>query len=99
MIFLGLLMGLIFSTVKDLSSILTYIEFLPAHFLEVFTFLLFALLIGLLFNNLIHFPFKKYIFQEVQGFVSWHELGIVLFWAVLLLGLNYFTLQRRDIKG
>ncbi len=143
MVFLGvvgLAMGLMFSSVRDLPSIVTYIEFLPAHMLEVFTFLLFALLIGMLLkkagfaivltgiytlivepiltislpqswepfiswfpiraiNNLIHFPFAKYIFQEVQDYVSWAELGIVLFWAAFLLALNYFTLQRRDVKG
>lgn len=143
MVFLGivgLVMGLIFSSVRDLPSILAYMEFLPAHMLEVFTFLLFALLIGMLLkkagfaivltgiytlvvepiltislpqswepviswfpiraiNNLVHFPFTKYIFQEVQDYVSWPELGIVLFWALFLLGLNYFTLLKRDVKG
>lgn len=136
----GLVMGLIFSTVRDLPSILTYMEFLPAHFLEVFTFLLFALLIGMLLkkagfaivltgiytliiepiltislpqsrepfyrwlpiraiNNLIHVPFPKYIFREVQDFLTWHEVAIVLFWAAFLLWLNYFTLKKRDVKG
>lgn len=137
---IGLVMGLFFSTVTDIASILTYLEFLPVHFLEVFTFLLFALLIGMLLkkagfaivltgiytliiepvlavslpaswepvsqwfpiraiNNLIHVPFPKYIFMEVQDYVKWQELGIVLVWVVALYYLNYFTLHKRDVKG
>lgn len=136
----GLVMGLIFSSVHDLQSILTYAEFLPVHLLEVFTFLLFALLVGILLrkagfaivftgiytliiepiltvslpeswepvyqwfpiralNNLVHIPFPKYIFREVQDFVSPKELMIVVVWAVALYYANYLVLSRRDVKG
>ena len=137
---IGLGMGLVFSTVTDWSSIFTYTEFLPVHFLEVFTFLLFALLVGSLLkkagfaivftgiyvliiepilsislpnsweaviqwfpiralNNLVHIPFPKYIFMEVQDYVKWQELLIVIFWAVALYFLNYLVLTKRDVKG
>jgi ABC-type transport system involved in multi-copper enzyme maturation permease subunit len=44
----GLYLGLNNSPVTNLSAILGKIQFLPAYFLEVFTYLIFALLIGTL---------------------------------------------------
>jgi ABC-2 type transport system permease protein len=45
---LGLSMGLIFSPVKDVGSILMHIDFLWAHTLELMVFLSFTLFIGIL---------------------------------------------------
>lgn len=48
---IGLIMGFIYSSVVDMASIFQYSEFLLAHALEVFTYLMFAFLIGMLLKK------------------------------------------------
>lgn len=135
----GLIMGLIFSSVRDVGSILYYAEFLLAHALELFTFLMFAFLIGLLvkkagfaivliglysliiepivsvawtdaigtavvpflpitaMNHLIRVPFQRYIFMEIQDYVAWKDIAIVVGWAITFTYLSYLTLKKRDL--
>lgn len=52
MIFLiGLVTGLIYSPVRDLDVIVTDLEFFPAYFLEIFFFLSYALMLGILIQR------------------------------------------------
>ncbi|SMD32419.1 ABC-2 family transporter protein [Reichenbachiella faecimaris] len=48
-------------------------------------------------NNLIHVPFMKYFFQEIQDYISWKELAIVSGWLMINIGLSYWVLKKRDI--
>ncbi len=140
----GLIMGLIYSHVTTLRDIFSELEFLAAYFLEVFTFLSFALLVGLVLkkagfaivfifmytlifepfltvnfehnqlimeqtswiapyfpvralNNLIHVPFQRYVFMEIQDFIAWKDILIVLAWLVVFQGIIYRLLTKRDI--
>lgn len=136
---IGLVMGFIFSSTKDIASIFFYSEFLLAHALEVFTYLMFAFLIGMLLkkagfaivllgiyslilepimsisfpdhiqpyinvllpvtsiNQLIQFPFKRYIFMEIQDYVALKDWLIVSGWAILLVYLSYLTVKKKDL--
>ena len=50
-------------------------------------------------NNLIKVPFGRYIFKEIQDYVSLKALAISLGWfAVYLSGIIYI-LKKRDLKG
>lgn len=49
--FIALMTGLIYSPIVDLNRIITDTEFLPAYFLEVFFFLSYALMLGILINR------------------------------------------------
>ncbi len=51
LLMLGMVLGLIFSSVVDARFIFSEIVFLGAHFLELFTFLLLAMLCGLLLKK------------------------------------------------
>lgn len=142
--FEGLITGLIYSTVKDIRLIFSELEFLAGYFLEVFTFLSFALLIGILLkragfaivlifmytlifepfltinlehnphineslklispylpiralNNLISVPFQRYVFMEIQDFIAWKDVLIVLGWLIIYQLSIYKLLDKRDI--
>jgi ABC-type transport system involved in multi-copper enzyme maturation permease subunit len=140
----GAITGLIYSTVKYPELIFSDLEFLLAYFLEVMTFLCFAMLLAILLkkagfaivlifmytlifepfltvnmehnplikdqvswlapffpiralNNLIHVPFQRYVFMEIQDYIAWKDVLIVLGWlAFYLLGI-FKLLDRRDI--
>lgn len=49
------------------------------------------------FGNLIHIPYQKYIFMEIQDYVNAGSLLIVLTYIVLFIFLSYKLLQKRDI--
>jgi ABC-2 type transport system permease protein len=141
----GLLMGLIYSHPDAYDLALYKTQFIGAYFLDVFTFMTFAMMITLLvrkgglvivgllmytmmfepfaslvlytdpeffpswmhtlpdffpiqsLRNLIPFPFKRYVFMEVQEFVSLRALSIVLGWLVFNLSMAYLLIQKRDI--
>lgn len=142
--FEGLITGLIYSTVTDIQFIFSEMGFLAAYFLEVITFLSFALLIGILtkragfaivlifmytlifepiltinfvhnphipeflkltapfmpimsLNNLISVPFQRYVFMEIQDFVAWKDVLIVIAWLVIYHASIYKLLDKRDI--
>ncbi|MES2732673.1 MAG: ABC transporter permease [Bacteroidota bacterium] len=135
---LSLLMGFWHSSVTDFRSISQTIFFIPAHFLEVCTYLVFALLVGLLLkksglsivlllvytliiepilgaillrehdwvarflpikalNNLIPSPFPRYLFQEIQDYVAWDAILIVMAHLVIYIFLCYRLLAKRDL--
>lgn len=48
-------------------------------------------------NNLIHVPFLKYFFQEIQDYISWKELSIVCAWLIVNISLSYWILKKRDL--
>lgn len=140
----GFTTGMFYSTVKSPEYIFSELEFLAAYCLEVFTYLCFAMLIGLLLkkagfaivlifmytlmfepfltlnfqhnvwikdytdwlapyfpvralNNLIHVPFQRYVFMEIQDYVAWKDLLIVLGWLAFFLFSIFRLLDRRDI--
>jgi hypothetical protein len=49
-------------------------------------------------NNLITVPFGKYIFREIQDYVSIKSFLISLGWFALYLGSISFILNKRDLK-
>lgn len=48
-------------------------------------------------NNLIHIPFQRYVFMEIQDYVSFKELIIALFWGVVITMFNYRYLVKKDL--
>ncbi len=145
--FVGLISGLLLSHPHGYPHILASTSFLFAYFLEVFTFLTFALflillvrrsglvIVGLMMytfafepflgvmlmfppnefnfpsytydlaqlmpiralNNLIHVPYQKYAFREIQDFVSLKEVFIVCCWLSFYIGMSYLILKNRDL--
>lgn len=140
---LGLVMASIYSSVQGPSYMFDSMNFLLAHFLGIFTFLLFALMVVLLIpkaglvivglfmytvifeplgtlfmaeaphdwewmrpiapyfpitsvNNLVHFPFPRYAFMEIQDYVSIKETLIASTWLLINAGLGYIILKRKD---
>jgi ABC-type transport system involved in multi-copper enzyme maturation permease subunit len=49
-------------------------------------------------NNLIHMPFGKYLLREVQDFVAFSEILVVICYTALFVYLTYLLLQKRDLK-
>ncbi len=48
-------------------------------------------------NNLIHVPFQKYIFMEIQDYIAWKDIAVVFVWLVIYILLIFRLLDRRDI--
>lgn len=141
---IGLITGLTYSHVQGPRYMFRSMEFLLAYGLEVFTYLSFALLIGLIIrkagvvivlllmytlifepslvayleygpglpdwvrairsllpvnalNNLIHLPFKRYFFMEIQDYVSIKETLIVFGWLIFNVGMSYRILSKKDL--
>ncbi len=135
--FIALVTGLIYSPELYVADIFTGYQFFPAYFLEVFSFLSFALLLGIYIqragltivilvlspmleaiiranvddiapftipffpmesiSNLIPLPFPRYVFQEIQDYVSPLSVAIVLFWTFLFNFLAYRKLKKSDV--
>ena len=49
-------------------------------------------------NNLIHMPFGKYLLREIQDYVSFREIIIVLIYIALFIFFIYILLKNRDLK-
>ena len=47
-------------------------------------------------RNLIPFPFKRYVFYEIQDYVSIGSFLIAIGWAVFNVGVSYLLLTKRD---
>lgn len=134
---IALVTGLIYSPELKLSYMFSDIDFIAAYFLEIFTFLSYALLLSLLIqrsgltivvlclsamieaiikaniddtlpwaipffpmeaiSNLIAMPFPKYVFQEVQDYVSAASVAIALAWAIIFNYLGYLKLHKSDL--
>lgn len=138
MVFLiGLLTGLIYSPEIIFSEVITDLEFFPAYFLEVFAFLSYAMMLGILIqrsgltivvlslsfmleaivkaniddelpwlipffpmesiSNLVSMPFPKYVFQEIQDYVSTASVAIALAWTAFFNYFSYRKLKNSDI--
>jgi ABC-2 type transport system permease protein len=137
MVFIAALTGLIYTPELELSYIFTDLEFIPAYFLEVFAFLSYALMLGLLIqrsgltivilflshmieaivkaniddelpwliqffpmesmSNLIRMPFARYVFQEIQDYVSLTAVAIAVAWTFLFNYFGYLKLKKSDI--
>lgn len=48
-------------------------------------------------NQLIHIPFPKYFFEEVQEYIAWPELGMVLFYLLLFYLATVMLVLKRDL--
>lgn len=137
MILIATVTGLIYSPELNIADIFTDLEFIPAYFLEVFAFLSYALMLGLIIQrsgltivilflshmieaiikaniddevpwliqffpmesmtNLIHMPFARYVFQEIQDYVSMTSVAIALAWTFLFNYFGYLKLKKSDI--
>lgn len=129
--------GLIYSPIIELGDIVGYLQFFLAYFLEVFAFLSYALMLGLLIqrsgltivilclshmmeaivkanlddqlpwlipffpmesiSNLIKMPFARYVFQEIQDYVSMASVAIALVWTFLFNYFSYLKLKKADL--
>ncbi len=134
---IALITGLIYSPAFVFTDLVMDLEFFPAYFLEVFAFLSFALLLGMVIqrsgltivilvlfpmieailranvddyvpwlipyfpmesiSNLIPMPFPRYVFREIQDYVSIVSVVVVLGWTFLFNYLAYLKLKRSDI--
>jgi ABC-2 type transport system permease protein len=127
------------STTSNLAlhDVIRYSGFIPAYFLQLTAYLIFALFIGLLIrrtglamgllflysliiepvlglriqnevikgflpmrsiSNLIHMPFGKYLLREVQDYVTFREIIIVIAYGAVFIWLIYLLLKKRDLK-
>ncbi|MEP1097199.1 MAG: ABC transporter permease [Cyclobacteriaceae bacterium] len=50
-------------------------------------------------NNLIHVPFQRYFFQEIQDNVFWYEWLIATGWLLIFTYIIVFILNKRDLKA
>lgn len=129
--------GLIYTPSINWSFVFVDTEFLIAYFLEVFAFLSFALMLGVMIGrsgltiillllarmleliirenideslpwlvpflplesiaNLVPFPLKRYIFQEIRDYLTLESIAIALGWTLLFNYLSYLKLKRSDI--
>ena len=48
-------------------------------------------------NNLIKVPFQRYAFMEIQDYVSWKAIAIVMGWLLTFNALILFILKKRDL--
>lgn len=47
--------------------------------------------------NLIHPPYPKYAFYEIQDYITVGEFAIVFGWLVISLGVSWWILKRKDL--
>lgn len=48
-------------------------------------------------HNLIHIPFSRYVFMEIQDYVSLKEVAIVLVWLGIFIWIIFWLLRRKDL--
>jgi ABC-2 type transport system permease protein len=48
-------------------------------------------------NNIIHMPFGKYALREVQDYVAFKDVLIVLAYTLLFIYCIYLLLKKRDL--
>lgn len=129
--------GLIYTPTINWNFVFADTEFLIAYFLEIFAFLSFALMLGVMVGragltiillllarmleliirenidetlpwlvpflplesiaNLVPFPLKRYIFQEIRDYLTFDSIAIVLGWTFLFNYFSYWKLKRSDI--
>lgn len=129
--------GLIYSPELEFKYMFSDLSFMLAYFLEVFAFLSYTLMLGLLIqrsgltivvlalshmleaiikaniddtlpwsieffpmesiSNLVAMPFPKYLFQEIQDYVSLTSVAIALGWTLIFNFISYRKLQKADL--
>ncbi len=133
----GFILGATNTPDMVLHDVIKYSGFIPAYFLQLSAYLIFALLIGLLIKrtglafglfflyslviepvvglriqdevikgflpmksigNLIHMPFGKYLLREIQDYVAFREILIVIAFIAIFTGLIYLLLKKRDLR-
>lgn len=134
---IALITGMIYSPSIAMTDLIMDLEFFPAYFLEVFAFLSFALLLGIIIqrsgltivilvlsqmieaiiranvddyvpwlipyfpmesiSNLVPMPFPRYVFREIQDYVSITSVLVVGVWTFLFNYLAYSKLKKSDI--
>lgn len=141
---IGLITGSIYAHPDAMESMFLSLGFLAAYFLDVFVYLVFALVLILIvrrgaivivglfmytfmlepfvtfflatyptlsdvyrlfppffpikaIHNLIHVPFPRYAFMEIQDYVSLKEVMIVLGWLGIFLWIIFRILNRKDL--
>lgn len=132
----SLVLGLISTPEVEMHDLIKYSGFVPAYFLLLTAYMIFAMLIGLLIkrtglamglmflytliiepvvllrihtawikglfpikaiNNLIHMPFGKYALREIQDYVSFKEILIVVAYMAIFIWCTYLLLKKRDL--
>lgn len=137
----GLYLGLVHSSSKSISDIFSKMGFLLGYFIELTTYLLFCLFLGILFkktgitfvvhivyfiiepivdynisdklspylpinamNNVIQTPNTSLIKVKTPGFdfdfqtaLSFVDIGVCIFYAILFIAISYIILQKRDL--
>lgn len=132
----SLILGLISTPEVEMHDLIKYSGFVPAYFLLLTAYMIFAMLIGLLIkraglamglmflytliiepvvllrihtawikglfpikaiNNLIHMPFGKYALREIQDYVSFKEILIVVAYMAIFIWCTYLLLKKRDL--
>jgi len=132
----SLIIGFLSTPEIQFHDVVKYSGFIPAYFLMLLAYLIFALLIGLLIkrtglamglmflytliiepvvvfriksdfikglfplksiNNLIHMPFGKYALREVQDYVAFKDVAIVVIYIALFIYCLYLLLKKRDL--
>jgi ABC-2 type transport system permease protein len=134
---IGLICGFIYSPTFLISEVTSGFQFLAGYFLDVFTFLSFALMISVLvqrsglaitivllakmiesiiilnlpdniafldpyfpmsaISNVIHAPFQRYIFREIQDYVSLHSVLVVSVWLFIFNFISYRKIKTADL--
>lgn len=129
--------GLIYTPSLNWNFVFTDMEFLAAYFLEIFAFLSFALMLGVIIQrsgltiillllarmleiiireniddvvpwmvpllplesiaNLVPFPLKRYVFEEIRDYLTLDSIAIALGWAFLFNYVSYLKLERSDL--
>jgi ABC-2 type transport system permease protein len=49
-------------------------------------------------NNLVRVPFQRYAFMEIQDYVAWADVGVVIIYCFLFIYLSYLTLVKKDLN-
>lgn len=135
---LGFILGFVFSPVSDFGSVIKHMEFIPAHMLQLFTYLMLAILLILLLkrtgivialllfytfifepilsaiieykfgniagflpltaiNEVVRFPFSKYVFLKTQEFVSLFDLFKCVLWLGVFWISSFILIKKRDL--
>ena len=141
---IGIVTGLIYAHPDSLRSMFSGTSFLLAYCLDVFIFLVFAMLLTMIvrrgglvimglfmytfmlepfavqfltyypdlpdsvraiapflpvraIHNLVRIPFPRYLFWEIQDYVSLKDLIVALCWAGFFIATSYWILKRKDL--
>ncbi len=134
---IGLICGFIYSPAFTMTDVFAGFQFIAGYFLDVFTFLSFALMISVLvqrsglaitivllakmiesiiilnlpeeiafldpyfpmnaISNIIIAPFPRYIFREIQDFVSWQSVAVASVWLFVFNFISYRKIKTADL--